>query len=527
MKMGRHLVIIPAAGSGARFRELGKQYPKCLLPYRGRTILGHLLDRVRQDISEGEVVIVVRPEDRDNELWPVEVRRVVVDFRRAQGPATSILTGLEALEAGAGDCVTVILSDMVLNDAFPLKQPRTDEDRLHLYSRVVDPGRWCLYVGGCQFLDKPNTPPPTGALAVLGVYHLKDARAFRSALEWQVGQGATVAASETQISTALSQYLRTTGGGGFERTVVPPELVEDLGTIEEYLARRPGIAPRRFNTVEYAERTVTKSSREYREKIRLEGLWLREPPAPYRECVPRVLEIHTEVDVCSYVMERIYGHNLRELALYYDRSTALWNRIFGELALTIRACWGEGSLATGGNHWPSVLRRIGERCPTLDAAFLSELTDALRPFRGESPYHGDLHLANVLWTGHGLRVLDPRGEHYGHWLYDVAKLTHSVLGRYDHIDEGLYAIRADGAVTYYDRGYDAVEERFATIVLACYSPEERRAIRLLTAGLFASLGPLHDSEEKRRLYWSEFEVFTKRKAPAVGRGLLRTELLEY
>ncbi len=27
-------VVIPAAGAGSRFNELGKQYPKCCLPYQ-------------------------------------------------------------------------------------------------------------------------------------------------------------------------------------------------------------------------------------------------------------------------------------------------------------------------------------------------------------------------------------------------------------------------------------------------------------------------------------------------------------
>ena len=35
------LGIIPAAGKGTRFHELGRQYPKCILPYKELPIIVH------------------------------------------------------------------------------------------------------------------------------------------------------------------------------------------------------------------------------------------------------------------------------------------------------------------------------------------------------------------------------------------------------------------------------------------------------------------------------------------------------
>ena len=42
------------------------------------------------------------------------------------------------------------------------------------------------------------------------------------------------------------------------------------------------------------------------------------------------------------------------------------------------------------------------------------------------------------FSANGLTLIDPRGEFYGHWLYDVAKLVHSIIGKFDFIDSGLF-----------------------------------------------------------------------------------------
>src|SRR5699024_6250012 len=56
-------------------------------------------------------------------------------------------------------------------------------------------------------------------------------------------------------------------------------------------------------------------------------------------------------------------------------------------------------------------------------------------------FHGDFCFSNILYDSRGdrIKVLDPRGVSgsnesiYGDLRYDIAKLSHSVIGMYDHI----------------------------------------------------------------------------------------------
>ena len=64
--------------------------------------------------------------------------------------------------------------------------------------------------------------------------------------------------------------------------------------------------------------------------------------------------------------------------------------------------------------------------------------------------HGDPCLSNILYNREiGLfRLIDPRGavtldDAYMHPLYDVAKFSHSILGDYDFINNGLFECRLD------------------------------------------------------------------------------------
>ena len=63
--------------------------------------------------------------------------------------------------------------------------------------------------------------------------------------------------------------------------------------------------------------------------------------------------------------------------------------------------------------------------------------------------HGDLCLSNILFNSriNSIKIIDPRGTGYNNNLtiygdqnYDLAKLTHSIVGMYDHIISGQYTL---------------------------------------------------------------------------------------
>ncbi len=109
----RVAAVVVAAGDGQRAGLAGN---KVLALLAGRPLVTHAVDALRAHPSVGEIVLVLRPEDRPL-MPPLEVR--VVDGGPTRG--ASVLAGLEAL-AGRPDRVV-----LVHDGARPLARPEDVE----------------------------------------------------------------------------------------------------------------------------------------------------------------------------------------------------------------------------------------------------------------------------------------------------------------------------------------------------------------------------------------------------------------
>ena len=115
--------------------------------------------------------------------------------------------------------------------------------------------------------------------------------------------------------------------------------------------------------------------------------------------------------------------------------------------------------------------------------------------------HGDSCFSNILYdmNSHLLMLLDPRGaikedELWVNPLYDFCKVSHSILGDYDFIANGLFDIRlaSENALELRllgEAGHAALQEMFRSRLqdAQCSLP----AVRLCEASLFLSMLPLH------------------------------------
>ena len=114
--------------------------------------------------------------------------------------------------------------------------------------------------------------------------------------------------------------------------------------------------------------------------------------------------------------------------------------------------------------------------------------------------HGDPCFSNVLYDQQRylLKLIDPKGaltedEMWTHPLYDLCKLSHSALGDYDFINNGLYSV---GFSDNNDLVLNLMHSNHATlkpIFLQRLNSigYNARTIRLGEASLFLSMLPLH------------------------------------
>jgi len=123
--------------------------------------------------------------------------------------------------------------------------------------------------------------------------------------------------------------------------------------------------------------------------------------------------------------------------------------------------------------------------------------------------HGDPCLSNILFDSRigMIRLIDPRGatlrdDALLHPLYDVAKFSHSILGGYDFVNNGLFSIEVDATLGLDLRRHrggapDWVRDTFKDRL-------EREGwtysqVRAVEASLFLSMLPLHLDHENKLL----------------------------
>ena len=89
-------VVIPAAGPGTRMKLHG---PKCLLKYKGETLLQRQIRTIRDVYENADIVVVVGFEWKKvvNSLWP-QVRFVINEQYETTNVAKSIVLGLQATQ---------------------------------------------------------------------------------------------------------------------------------------------------------------------------------------------------------------------------------------------------------------------------------------------------------------------------------------------------------------------------------------------------------------------------------------------
>jgi hypothetical protein len=121
--------------------------------------------------------------------------------------------------------------------------------------------------------------------------------------------------------------------------------------------------------------------------------------------------------------------------------------------------------------------------------------------------HGDLCFSNMLYDKRIelLKLIDPKGaakeeDLYIHPYYDIAKLSHSILGKYDFINNGLYGFNFDenlkSSLTIHNAELLTSKEEIFKKVLH-ENGFDSKLVRLFEASLFLSMLPLHIDNPKK------------------------------
>ena len=309
----------------------------------------------------------------------------------------------------------------------------------------------------------------------------------------------------------------------------------DLANIRDFLTFMHGATPaRHFNALSADAQYFTKSSAD-RDKMRAEYTFYQLVPESMQSWLVQPFDFREDRNGASYRMLRYY---LADAALQWVHGAfdAESFEAFIERLLFVlnerprRPCT---KAASGAAARTLFVDKLAARCAQfLDSAegkrinMLAasaspelDLERQLARFRGlyerhargfESDYmavgHGDPCFSNILYDQQRylLKLIDPKGatteaDLWTHPLYDICKVSHSVLGDYDFINSGLYRVgftdSNDLLLHLEHTNHPALKQQFLRQLRKLGI--DPRVVRLGEASLFLSMLPLHSDHPNK------------------------------
>lgn len=507
--------IIPAAGYGLRFKELGENYPKAILPYRERPII---INQIEWLVAQGAslVRLVISQKHYDSlinilEFYKIEIPVEIFIQKNQNGLSGAIYEALKNDKADFDERIIVVLGDILPSDPLTLRVKLSGN--WVSIQQVKDWRRWCMAIKSddelTALVDKPLERPNSNH-ALSGIYLLNSSKLTRYFIEIQLNSNEKIE-NEFQFSTVLTSILKEQPINCFEAELI------DFGTLDEYLRNRGIRNSRSFNNVSIVNDIVIKESHSNGSKLIDEWNWFSNIPNEIKNYTPRMysLDIFNSSSACSYSMERVDLVTLRDLFLFIDGSTETWNGIFNSIGKLL------DKMETYGrpnSFLKEVLVKTQSRINDIQISavsaeidnFISILSQEIdtSKFSRDCLMHGDFCFSNILYNTNTskLVMIDPRGQLFGNHYYEIAKLSHSILYDYDIIDTELYIKNNSGDIKLYDNGKLKLKEIFKEWLASRYTAEEIYFIELLTASLFISMIPLHShNSNNQQLFYLKFK----------------------
>ncbi|HGW8476690.1 capsular biosynthesis protein [Escherichia coli] len=311
----------------------------------------------------------------------------------------------------------------------------------------------------------------------------------------------------------------------------------DFGHINTYYKSKVQYTTQRaFNELCITTKSVIKSSSN-ESKIEAESKWFETIPGELKIYTPMLLEPFDHIRK-SYKLEYLYNTTLNELFVFSRLPNNILTNILISCLDFIDLCKEYHSIDTDKNilqdlFYEKTIERVSKYITDLNidpnakwnfnnnisVSINDILYDTNKFIPSELQYktimHGDLCFSNIIFnfrTGR-IQVFDPRGLNhsgeisiYGDFRYDIAKLSHSILGLYDWIIAGYYIINKKNKThsiefkINIDNKLFEIQSTFVSIIKEKYSISEK-SLYAMQIHLFLSMLPLHSDDKKGKMHY--------------------------
>lgn len=511
--------------------------PAVLFPLGDTPMISGIYEQYKNSVDE-IYIVAFQKKDKiqeyiNSKLLPVKI----IELDELKDLGYTIRYGLQKIFAEHSniDYLYINFADSLLNE------PLTTTNSNFTYFAEMDLNEQWTYFKECggyltDILDKGNfenngKPDKNFKNIFVGVFGISDARKFFYCFDSDAVESSTDSFYRAFQKYAVDEKIK----------FLPANNWIDVGHYEKYVKAQTKVATRYFNFIEIDDmRGVLKKSSQNKEKLINEISWYLKIPKQLQYLLPRIYDYSLDFE-SPYVKMEFYGYRtMHEFLLYGELPDSMWREIFSKLLFAfkdmqtyrINGRTSEINAAVKEMYVEKTLKRFstlqkdtrfnifftqnikvnGKQCHSLNEIekLLPELVQRLLVDDAEkffSIIHGDLCFPNILIeeTYKFIRLVDPRGKFgafdiYGDSRYDLAKLLHTLEGKYDCIIEDMFSVESNATQVDYKilMDYSKVNRIFWEIFGEMFE-NQLQAIRLIESTLFLSMIPLHSNSFKRQL----------------------------
>lgn len=514
-----------------KFGEL----PTALFPLGNKTMIERLYDKYK-DIVDVIYIVVKRKQLLINDYInskKLPIRIIELDELRDLG--YTIQYGMEFIlgQEPLIDYIYVNFADFLLDEHIPI-----NNYNFFYYASGMSTDEWTYFkdnngiitdiLDKCPFSENHQISNFSGIF--VGLFGFTNPHYFLELLK----QYSNVHSDMDTFYRAIFTYSQE-----YPFTILHSQNWFDVGHSDNYSKATTSVAARSFNSIEIDEqRGILKKRSENKEKLVNEIRWYLRIPNKLQYLLPRVYDYSLDL-TDPYVSMEYYGyHTLHESLVFGDLPLVKWQAIFQKLLFAINDM-GKFTVTGERIQFEVALRDIYlqktfdrldmmRNEPDFHSFFENTITINGKEYRSLNEYlkmlpqlieklvvytftgqfniiHGDLCFANILIedTYDFIRVIDPRGKFgtfdiYGDARYELAKLMHTLEGKYDFIIEDMFDIDIIGNTIEYHvhKQIDNITNVFLDVFRE--SIDNIQAVRLIEATLFLSMIPLHSDYKQRQ-----------------------------
>lgn len=305
----------------------------------------------------------------------------------------------------------------------------------------------------------------------------------------------------------------------------------DIGHADKYFNSKLEVKAREFNHIKIDKnRGILTKTSDDKDKFIGEIKWYLKLPADVEYVRPRIFSYSTSYSTPYISMEYYAYHTVHELFLNGDLDIRQWETIFKRIKFIVddfkRYKVSDEYIVQALEDM--YLNKTLQRFEKLkeDVRFtgfftdpivvngnayksLNDIISVLKAIVPEMLYdvkefniiHGDLCFANMMVDNNlsFVKVIDPRGKFgkydiYGDKRYELAKLLHSVDGRYDYIIKDLFEVSHSGnSINYTIMDKNRKFDLYSVFIEVFKEDlgDNLKKVELIEALLFLSMIPLH------------------------------------